>query len=120
MSEIILALAQHVLAQPTERSSREAISAALLLANVAWNRTVDPAGGDRSGHYRKVLRALKKENPKCLRELKSAEVEELIRELERLKEAHYPLDNRIIVLCGITATNNIRVESYQLGVGNRN
>jgi hypothetical protein len=42
MSKLILALAEHALAQPTEKSSREAVAAALLLAHVAWNRAVAP------------------------------------------------------------------------------
>ena len=59
MSKLILALAEQVLVQPTEKSSREAVAAALLLAHVAWNRAVDPLGGDQVGYYRKVLRALR-------------------------------------------------------------
>jgi hypothetical protein len=35
MSKLILALAEQVLVQPTEKSSREAVAAALLLAHVA-------------------------------------------------------------------------------------
>src|SRR5437870_1122692 len=62
MSKIMLGLAEKVLAQPSEKTSCEGAAAALLLANVAWNRAVDPLGGDQIGHYRKVLRALKAEN----------------------------------------------------------
>ena len=67
MSAIILGLAEEGLAQPSETSS-EGAAAALLLAHVAWNRAVDPLGGDQVGYYRKVLGALEAENPKCLRE----------------------------------------------------
>ena len=49
-------LAERLLAQPTEKSSREGCAAALLLAHVAWNRAVDPLGGDQVGYYRKGLR----------------------------------------------------------------
>jgi hypothetical protein len=62
------------LAQPAEKTSSEGAAAALLLAHVAWNRAVDPLGGDQVGYYRKVLSALVQENPKCLRELKSTDV----------------------------------------------
>jgi hypothetical protein len=51
MSKLILALAEQVLVQPTEESSREAVAAALLLAHVASNRAVDPLGGDQVGYY---------------------------------------------------------------------
>jgi hypothetical protein len=67
-SKSILDLAGQVLAQPTEKSSREPVAAAILMANVAWNRAVDPLGGDQVGYYRKILRALELENPKLLRE----------------------------------------------------
>ena len=49
MSAIILALAEKLLAQPTENTSSEGAAAALLLAHVAWNRAVDPLGGDQIG-----------------------------------------------------------------------
>ena len=67
MSKVILGLAEKVLAQPAEKTSSEVAAAALLLAHVAWNRAVDPLGGDQVCYYRKVLAALKAENPKCLR-----------------------------------------------------
>jgi hypothetical protein len=116
MSKIILALAEQALAQPTEKSSREAVAAALLLANVAWNRAVDPLGGDQLGHYRKVLRALREENPKCQGELKGNDVEAIIQELTKFKAVNYPDDDRIIRLCGLTAENNVRVEWHHRGI----
>ena len=91
MSKLILALAEQVLVQPTEKSSREAVAAALLLAHVAWNRAVDPLGGDQVGYYRKVLRALEAENPNCLRELKATDCEALIQDLVKLKATRYPV-----------------------------
>jgi hypothetical protein len=116
MSKIILGLAEKALAQTPEKSSREAVAAALLLANVAWNRAVDPLGGDQLGHYRKALKALREENPKCLRELKSGDVEAIIQELTRLKAENYQDDDRIIRLCGLTPEDNVRVEWHQRGI----
>jgi hypothetical protein len=78
MSEVILGPAEWVLAQPPEKTSSEGATAALLLAHVAWNRAVDPLGGDQVGSYRKVMRVLQRENPKCLRELKNADCEAMI------------------------------------------
>jgi hypothetical protein len=116
MSTVILGLAEKVLAQPAERTSSEGAAAALLLAHVAWNRAVDPLGGDQVGYYRKVLAALKAENPKCLRELKSTDCEALIQELTKLKLALYPTDDRIIRLCGLTERQTVRVEWHHRGV----
>jgi hypothetical protein len=77
---------------------------------VAWSRAVDLFGGDQIGEYRKVLKALRRENSRCLRELKSLDHEALISQLVELKKARYPDDRRIIHLCGLTETNNVRVE----------
>jgi hypothetical protein len=109
-SAIILELAKPALAKPVEKSSREAIAAALVLAHVAWNRVADPSGSDQAGHYRIVLQALERENPQCLRELKSLDFEVLIRNIIEQKHARYPTDNRIIRVCGLTAEDNVRVE----------
>ena len=116
MSKVILNLAEQVLVQPTGKSSREAVAAALLLAHVAWNRAVDPLGGDELGLYRKVLGALVEANPKCLRELKSTDCEALIQELTKLKRALYPTDDRIIRLCGLTERQTVRVEWHHRGI----
>ena len=120
MSKVILGLAEQVQAQATEKSSREAIAAALLLAHVAWNRAVDPLGGDQVGYYRKVLGALEAENPKCLRELKSTDCEAIIQDLMKLKATRYPTDDRIIRVCGITPENNVHVEWHQRGIEGTN
>jgi len=120
LSGIILALAEQVLAQPSEKASSEGTAAALLLAQVAWNRAVDPLGGDQIGYYRKVLHALQAENPHCLRELKSTDCEALIQELTKLKRARYPTDNRIIRVCGLTAESKVHVEWHQRGVEGMN
>jgi hypothetical protein len=116
MSKLILGLAERVLAQAPEKTSSEGAAAALLLAHVAWNRAVDPLGGDQIGYYRKVLRALERENPKCRQELKSMDCEALIQELMHLKLALYPVDDRIIRLCGITERKTVRVEWHHRGV----
>jgi hypothetical protein len=120
MSKIILALAERVLAQPTEKTSSEGVAAALLLAHVAWNRAVDPLGGDQVGYYRKVLSALEKANPKYLRELKSTDLEGMIQELLNLKQALYPTDDRIIRVCGTTAESNVHVQWHHRGVEGTN
>ncbi len=120
MSKVLLGLAERVLAQPAEKTSGEGCAAALLLAHVAWNRAVAPLGGDQVGHYRKLLSALKAENPKCLQELKSTDCEAMIQELVDLKRALYPADDRIIRLCALTPQQTVRVEWRQRGVEGTN
>lgn len=120
MSVAILALAERALAKPTENCSRQAVVASLLLANVAWNRAVDPLGGDQVGYYRRVLSALEAENPKCLGELKSKDWEILIQDLVAAKKRHYAADDRIIRRCGLTERNNVRVEWHHRGVEGTN
>ena len=109
MSDLMLALAEEVLAKPAAQSSREAIAAGLLLANVAWNRAVVAADG-LAHDYRKVLMELRKNNPNCPFELKSQDYETLIAELMSMKQQRHSGDNRIIVVCGITPEDNVRVE----------
>ena len=120
ISQLILAVAERALAKPTERSSREAVAAALLLAHVAWNRVVDPLGGDRVGYCRTGLAAFEAQNPKYLGELKSADPEALILELSGFRRARYPMDHRIIRLCGLTEKKNVQVEWHHPGVEGTN
>ena len=104
-----------------EQTSSEGCAAALLLAHVAWmKRTGQPLGGDQLGLYRKGLSALKAENPKCLRELKSNDCEAMIQELVNLKRALYPADDRIIRLCALTPQQTVRVEWHHRGVEGTN
>ncbi|MGH7968595.1 MAG: hypothetical protein ACREIC_07710, partial [Limisphaerales bacterium] len=70
MSKVLLGLAERLLAQPAEKTSSEGCAAALLLAHVAWNRAVDPLGGDQVGQYRKGLTAFQAENMNCFKALK--------------------------------------------------
>jgi hypothetical protein len=120
ISKVLMALAERLLAQPAERTSSEGAAAAPLLAHVAWNRAVDPLGGDQVGHYRKGLSALKAENPKGLRELKSADCEAMIQELVGLKRALYPADDRIIGLCALTPQRAVRVVWHHRGMEGAN
>jgi hypothetical protein len=120
ISKLILDLAEQVLAQPTEESSRESFAAALLLAHVAWNRAVDPLGGDQVGFYRKVLRALEAENPKFMQGLKTNDCESMIQELGKLKAIRYPDDDRIIRVCGLTAQNKVHVEWHYMDMAGTN
>ena len=120
MSKVLVDLAERLLAQPAEKTSSEGCAAALLLAHVAWNRAVDPLGGDQVGHYRKGLAAFQAENPKCFKELKSTDWEAMIQELVDLKRALYAADDRIIHLCALTPQQTVRVEWHHRGAEGTN
>jgi hypothetical protein len=107
MSEILKEMAELLLRDPRAEPSSEAMHAALLLANVAWNKSlglVNLAEG-----YRPVLEVFAAENPRFWDELKSRDTEEMIDELVRFKAAHHPGDGRRIVACGIPE-GKVRVE----------
>ena len=110
LSAIMIELAEQVLAQPVNDTSDEGFHAALLLAHVAWNRTVEPNEADTHGHYHDVLAHLERENPKTRGDLKSYDCEELIGELMQFKRTHYPEDDRFIYVCGTTQEGNVHVE----------
>ena len=120
LSKVLLDLAERLLAQPAEKTTGEGAAAALLLAHVAWNRAVDPLGGDQVGQYRKILSAFKAENPNCLQELKSTDCEAMIQELVDLKRALHPADDRIIRLCALTPQQTVRVEWHHRGMEGAN
>jgi len=120
MSKVLLSLAERLLAQPVEKTSSEGAAAALLLAHVAWNRTVDPLVADHVGHYRKLIAAFKAENPKCLKELTGTNCEAMIQELMTLKRSLYPNDDRIVRLCGFTPWHAVRVEWHHRGMESMN
>jgi hypothetical protein len=113
-------MAEQVLVRQPEKTSREGVAAALLIAQVAWNRAVDPLGGDQIGYYRKILSALKQKNPKCMQDLKSPDYESMIQELMAIKRYSYPADTRIIRLCGLTERNTVRVECHERDVEGAN
>ncbi len=120
MSKVLVDLAERLLAQPAEETSSEGCAAALLLAHVAWNRAVDPLGGDQIGQYRKGLAAFQAENPKCFKELKSTDWETMIQQLVTLKRALDPGDDRIISLCAMTSQQTVRVEWHHRDVEGTN
>ncbi len=117
MSKVLVDLAERLLAQPAEETSSEGCAAALLLAHVAWNRAVDPLGGDQIG---KGLAAFQAENPKCFKELKSTDWETMIQQLVTLKRALDPGDDRIISLCAMTPQQTVRVEWHHRDVEGTN
>ncbi len=77
-------------------------------------------GGDLTDQYRKVLKALCQENPRCLGELKSDDLEATIAELAVLKKARHPDDRRVIHRCGLTERHTVRVEWHENAGSDRN
>ena len=107
MSEIMKEMSEALLRNPGGVPSSEAAHVALLIANIAWNESV---GLDQAREgYRKVWETIEAENPALWNEFKSSDVNAMIDELIRYKQAHYPDDRRRILTCGIPG-GKIRVE----------
>ncbi len=105
MSTIMMNLALLCLRNPTASPSQEAANAALLLANVAWNRTLKREVPDHDD----LLMVFTRSNPRLWSELRSSNTEALIRSLIKAKEKLYPRDRRVILICGMRG-GNVRVE----------
>ncbi len=99
MSEIMKEMSETLLRNPGGEPSVEAAHVALLFANAAWNECV---GMDhaRDG-YRNVWEKIEAENPALWNEFKSSDIDAMIDELVRCKNAHYPDDRRRILVCGM-------------------
>ena len=85
--------------------SSEAVHAALLLANVAWNRALGLDVPD----YDDLLMVFTRSNPEFWSELQSGNTEALIETMRQAKEKLYPMDRRVVLICGLRESN-IRVE----------
>ena len=108
MSEIFKEMALTLFRNPKSIPSTEAAYAALLFTHVAWNRAVGETFTD--GECRKVLRTFEKSRRSLWAELRSRDWHVMINELIAYKNAHYPNDQRIVVVCGMTAKKNVHVE----------
>lgn len=99
LSDIMKQMAQRLLRNPAAVPSSEAAAMALMFANIAWNETV---GIDHSRDgYRPAWESIEAENPEVWSELKSSAVDDMLDELKRFKERHYPDDRRRVLVCGI-------------------
>ncbi|MDP9350235.1 MAG: hypothetical protein M3P51_01630, partial [Chloroflexota bacterium] len=88
LSELLKQMAQSILTDPEGEPSAEAAHAALLLAHVAWNRSVEGPGFD----YQPILREFEQSDPRLWRELTSPDAEALIEQLAQYKQQHAPED----------------------------
>jgi hypothetical protein len=107
MSEMMKAMAEHLLCNPEVIPSSEAMHVALFLANAAWNESLG-LSGPREG-YRHVYQKMAATKPDMWNEFRSNDVNAMIDELVRHKNEHYLDDERRILTCGIP-NGNIRVE----------
>ena len=108
MSEIFKEMALTLLRNPQAIPSAEVAHAALLFTHVAWNRAIGETFTD--AECRKVLRKFEKSRRSLWAELRSRDWRVLINELIAYKNAHYPNDQRIVVVCGMTPKKNVHVE----------
>ena len=97
MSEIMKELALMCFRDPEAVPSAEAAHAALLFAQVAWNRTLR----QDMQNYKEVLKVFLRSNPNLWSELRSRNAETLIETLRQAREQHFSADRRVIVVCGM-------------------
>ena len=105
LSAILLEIAQSAFIDPEAIPSSEAAHAALLFAQVAWNRTL----GQDGAAYHEMLNVFLRSNPNLWAELRSCDPETLIEPMRQAKETRYPSDVRVIVVSGIRE-GNVHVE----------
>ena len=108
MSEIMKELAQIGLRDPLAIPSSEAAHAALLFAQVAWNRAL----GHDMNAYDEVLRVFLRSKPNLWSELRSRDAETLIETMRQAKELRYATDRRVVVVCGMRE-ENVHIEWCQ-------
>ena len=109
LSEIMKELANTVVRSPFSLSSAGA-NAALLLAHVAWNRSLGEEASEST--CRQVLAEAQRVDPGLWSELRGCDPERLIARLMRLKRQRYPLDDRVIKLC-VLRRGKVHVEWYE-------
>ena len=97
MSEIMKQLAWLPLKNPDAAPSTGVAHAALLLAHVAWNRTV----GHANPGYMMILQAIEREEPELWLQLRSRDCESMIALICAEKLRLYPNDRRVVLVCGI-------------------
>ncbi len=97
LSKIIKELALMSFRNPQAVPSSEAAHAALLFAQVAWNRAL----GHDMQTYKELFKVFLLSNPNLWSELRSRDAEALIETMRQAKEQFYPADRRVIVVCGM-------------------
>jgi hypothetical protein len=105
MSDIIKELALLCFRETHKVPSSEAVHAALLMAHVAWNRSL----GHDIPDYMKLLQIFLRSNPNLWSELRSHDTEVLIETIQKAKEKSHLADRRAVVVCGMRE-GNVRVE----------
>lgn len=108
MSEIMKEMSERLFRNPNIAHSSEALHVALFFANVAWNECVG-LGAEREACCN-IWQAIEAEKPDLWDELKSKDIDAMIDELVEYKKAHFPDDQRRILICGGTLQSTIRVE----------
>jgi hypothetical protein len=108
MSDIMKEMSEQLFRDPDGAHTPDALHVALFFANLAWNECVG-LGAEREG-TKNVWQTIEAENPDLWDELKSRDINAMIDELVEYKKAHFPDDQRRILLCGGTPHTTIHVE----------
>ena len=105
MSEVMKELALTSFRDPQAVPSSGAAHAALLFAQVAWNRAL----GHDMQEYKELLNVFLGSDPNLWSELRSHDAETLIETMRQAKEQRYAADRRVVVVCGMRE-GNVHVE----------
>jgi hypothetical protein len=105
MSEIMKDLAMMCFRDTRTVPSSEAVHTALLLANVAWNGSL----GRDVPDYEELLMVFTRSKPELWSELRPGATTALIETMRKAKEQLYPMDRRVVLICGMRE-GNVRVE----------
>ena len=108
MSDIFKEMALTVLKHPNAIPSSEAAHTALLLSHVAWNRAIGVGFTDAA--CKGIFKKFEKSRPSLWNEFPTKDWKSLITHLIEYKKAHYPDDNRVVVVCGMKDPGVIHVE----------
>ncbi len=109
LSDALLELARLVLREPLEELADELIGPAVLLASVAWNRSLIPENTWEPHDFQALVRESEARYPGCSAQLKSTNHEALVMELLAAKRARFPKDRRAVASFSFIAEGRLNV-----------
>ena len=105
----MIEMAKQIFKMPDKIPSSESAHAALLLANIAWNREVVGDDFQINKQYKHMVKDMEKYNSNLWNELISTDCESMISQLRKYKCQYYLFDMREITSCGTNERGNIQV-----------
>jgi len=107
-SEIIIEMAEHIL-KPVEEHDHDAMSVALLFAQLAWNTEVENLREHDLSPYFQALIEIEISTPDLWSYFISPDKDEMIRKLRIYKKTHFPFERRLLLMASISPEGNVQV-----------